>query len=247
MTFTELKDDIDFWVNTSSTSYTTATKTANINRALDEAVALILESDGRWQFDDSNQTDLPIATTNLISGQQDYAFSSEFLDITRVEVQDQNGNWIFLLPFDQDDLNPTTYAPISQGIGGTIGMPNNYSLTDLLKTPGTPIYYDKLADSIFLYPAPSYNQDASLKVYFQRKPVYFDVADTTQEAGFAKHLHRFLSLKASLDYAISKDLKDKIATLPALVQDFRNKIVKFYSIRKKDEKVVLVARNTPSR
>jgi hypothetical protein len=237
--------DIDFLASSNISSYPLAQKTANVNRALDRAVQIILRSDGRWQWDDTNNTDLPIATTDLIINQQDYSFDSSFLDVTRVELKDSAGNWHFLQPFDQSDLNPTAYSPLPNGATGFAGITSDFSLTDFLKNAGTPIYYDKLADSVFLYPKPNYNGTASLKVYFQRKANYFVSSDTIKEAGIATQFHRYLSVSAAYDYALAKGLP-KANSLRQEMIVLEKEIATFYNIRKKDEKVVLVARKTSS-
>ena len=63
----------------------------DINLALDNALRIIFDADGRWQFDDSNHTDYPIITTNIVSGQRDYPFTTDgssnlILEIQRVSV-----------------------------------------------------------------------------------------------------------------------------------------------------------------
>ena len=241
--------DIDFMVNSTRSTYPLTRIASDANRAMDEVISIILGADGRWQFDDTNYTDLPIGTTNLVINQQDYSFDPEQIDITRVECKDQNGNWQYLAPFDQRDLTPPGTANIpNTGLTatGTFGG-NNYSLTDFMSTAGTPIFYDKIATSIFLYPKPSYNSTGGLKVYFQRKPSYFVSTDTTKQPGFAKHLHKIVSLKCAYEYAVSKLLApNKIQQLQIQIQAWEQKLKDFYASRKKDEKVVMVARNTPS-
>lgn len=241
--------DVDFLVNSTRSTFPLTSIASSANRASDEVISLILGSDGRWQYDDTNYTDLPIGTTNLVADQQDYSFDPEQIDVTRVECKDSSGNWRFLVPLDQKDLNPTTYAPLPTGTIGVGFGPTgaNYSLTDFLKTAGTPTYYDKIANSIFLYPKPSYNSTGGLKVYFQRKPSYFASTDTTKQPGFAKHLHRIISYKVAYDYAVAKLLApNKIQALINEITKMEQRIKDFYSSRKKDEKVVMIGRNTAS-
>lgn len=238
-----LVEECDFLVGSNSVTYPIEQKTRNANRALDKVVSLILSSDGRWQFDDTNYTDLPIGTTNLVLNQQDYSFSTDMITVTRVEIKDADGNWHYLNPFDQRDLTPSEPSPIPSGYASPINT--GYSLTDFLNTPGTPAYYDKLATSVFLYPEPSYNSTNGLKVYFQRQPSYFATTDTTKEPGFAKHLHRYISLSMAYDYALAKNLA-KLNTIRNEMLAMEKAIVEFYNIRKKDEKPVMVARVTPS-
>lgn len=231
--------ECDFLVGSDDTTYPIAEKTRNANRALDKVISIILSADGRWQFDDTNYTDLPIGTTNIITGQQDYSFSTDMITVTRVEVKDAQGNWRYLLPFDQRDLmpdQPNTLPRVGGSIAGT-----NYSLTEFMEQSGTPAYYDKLATSVFLYPKPNYNSTGALKVFYQRQPNYFISTDTTKEPGFAKHLHRYIPLSMAYDYAISKDLgKRNVLREEMLVME--KQIMDHYTIRKKDEKTRLMPR-----
>jgi hypothetical protein len=244
-----LVQDCDWWVDSDITSYPLADKVRSANMGLNEVVGIILGADGRWQFDDTNYTDLPIGTTNLVLNQQDYGIDTSMVDITRVECKDANGNWKLLSPFDQRDLTPPLGNPTPLGAltaSATLGG-SNYSLTDFMSTAGTPIYYDKIANSVFLYPKPSYNSTGGLKIYFQRKANYFTVSSTTTQPGFAKHLHRYISFYMAKDYAVAKMLQgNKITSLMNELATMKQAIISFYSTRKKDEKAVLIARNTPS-
>lgn len=222
-------EDIDFLLDTDANLYPLSQKTRNVNRWYDRAVSIFLESDGRWQWDDTNWTDLPIATSSLVADQQDYAVlaavpdaGEDYLKLTRVEVKDSAGNWSKLIPIDQADL-------VDQ------------SLTDFKKTSGTPMYYDQIGPSIFLYPKPSTSISSGLKVFFQRAPSYFTASDTTKQAGFPSTFHRYLSYGASLDYAIKKQLPQR--------DDFRVEIAAmeeamrtFFSLRNKEDKLRLTAR-----
>jgi hypothetical protein len=199
-----------------------ATFTRYINEAMNRVVSLLFTSDGRWQWDDNNNTDFPIATTNLVttlgSEQQDYAFAVTFLKVTRVECLDASGAWRLLQPIDQVDLY-------------------NQSLTDFLKTPGMPMYYDKIANSIFLYPKPlatAVTSTAGLKVWFQRPPSYFTVSDTTKVPGFNSMYHRLVALIASRDYALLKGLSNAKALVDMVLQQ-EDSLGESYALRNKDE------------
>ena len=224
---TGIVEDIDYLVGSDSSSYPIEQKTRNINRKYDEVVSLILSCDGRWQWDDTNNTDLPIATTTLVDSQADYNISgSTFLDVTRVEVKDINGNYQLLKPFDQRDIT-------------------NQSLTEFQETPGMPLFYDKVGDSIVLYPKPSSSyvtNSEGLKVYFQRNASYFTVSDTTKSPGFAAPFHRLLSFGASLDYAIANTLNSKITILTSLIQKMEQSLIEFYSTKSRDEQVKMRTR-----
>ena len=239
-------EECDFLVSSDSVTYPIEQKTRNANRALDKVLSLILSADGRWQYDDTNNTDLPIASTNIISGQQDYSFNTDMITVTRVEIKDPEANWNYLNPFDQRDLMPAQPTPLPRWGTAGVSFNNGFSLTDFMETPGTPVYYDKIASSVFLYPAPNYNSTLGLKVYFQRTPNYFLTTDTTKQPGFATHLHRYISLSMAYDYAVAKTLSDKKRELREEMLVMERAIVEHYNIRKKDEKVRMAGRVTRS-
>lgn len=180
--------DTYFEVNADATTYPIADLTRNANAALDNVVTLILGADQRWQFDSTNSTDLPIGTTDIVSGQQDYSFDEEYLVIKSIEIADASGKWTRLIPIDNMSLD------------------EREALSGFETVNGTPMYYDKMGDSILLYPAPNYNYTAGLRAYFQRKIDYFVASDTIKEPGFAKHLHKYIPLYCAYVYACAKDL-----------------------------------------
>lgn len=190
------------------------TFTRYMNRGLDRVVSLIMDADARWQWDDNNNTDFPIATTNLALGQQDYALATTQLNIFRIEAMDTNGNWQRLLPIDQSDVKQ--------------------ALENFQGTQGVPIFYDKLANSVFLYPTPSYAQTAGLKIWFQRAGVFFTTSDTTKEPGFSSLFHRLVPLYASYDYAFSKQLPLQNSILGE-IEKLEDQMQDFYLLRQKDE------------
>lgn len=208
-----------------------ATFTRGLNDGLNRVSSLILQSDGRWQWDDTNSTDYPIATTDLVttagSEQQDYTLAVSHLKILRVEVKDIAGNWNLLTPIDQADVN-------------------DQSLTDFLKTAGMPRYYDKTANSIFLYPKPSAESVTStggLRVFCQRPPSYFVTTDTTKTPGFNQLYHKLPALIASRDYALAKNLPiaKGLADRVAIEEDA---LIADYALRNRDEKIGLTVRRT---
>lgn len=221
--------DTYFEASANSTSYPIADVTRNSNAALDNVVTLILGADGKWQFDSTNATNLPIGTTGLVSGQQDYTFDEEYLVIKAIECSDSLGKWHKLIPIDNYD--------------------EDIALSEFETNNGIPKYYDKMGESILLYPAPNYSIDeddtpaGGLRAYFQRKIDYFVAGDTTKEPGFAKHLHKYIPLYNAYIYACAKDLPKQSSLAKRLEFYEGNKlrggndggaITKFYSYREQD-------------
>jgi hypothetical protein len=222
-------DEIDSLCDSDVTSYPLADKIRRVNIGLDEVITEILQADGTWQYDDTNHTDLPIGTTDLVEGQQDYSFEDEFLVIERVEVKDVNGNWHKLKPFDQST--------------------EKGAMEELFKTDGLPEYYDKQARSILLYPQPTATQTTltnGLKVWFKRNADKFTTSDTTQEPGFASLFHNILSYMASIPYCMTYK-KDRVRNYQNEVFRLKQEIRRFYSRREKDVKKRLVANEENSR
>jgi hypothetical protein len=191
-----------------------------INRALDKVTSLILECDGRWEFDDTNYTDLPIGTTTLVNNQQDYSLSVSHLRILRIEILGADGKYVKIDPIDFGDVD-------------------QQAMTEFMNGAGTTKYYDLLGGSVFLYPKPQtgyVTMAQGLKIYYQRVPSYFVTTDTTKVPGFVTLFHRLISRWACWDYAIMRnlsnknDLKDQVLLLESQLKDF-------YSARDDDDDV----------
>lgn len=204
--------DIDFNCNTDVNSYPLTHKTRNINERFRVVWSWIFESYGGWIWDDSNQTDLPQATTGLTSSQGLYAVPTGTLSVQGVEVLTTGNVWQKLVPITAEIIRQRD------------------SMGDYLVTPGQPLYYRLIGESIQLYPAPNYTQASSLKVFFSRDISAFVPGDTTKTPGFASPFHRVLSVGASIDYCKAKQL----AQLQGLLlewADFEKRIKAFYSSR----------------
>ncbi len=213
-----LCQDIDFLVSTTSTTYPLADKARNVNNWYRRTVAWIWENSADWEFDDSNLTTLPTATTDLVNGQQDYGLDTISQKIERVEVMDNSGDYQLMIPIDKEFVTKE-------------------AMSELYETDGMPIYYDMVGRSILLYPKPSTTETtltAGLKIYVSRDVDQFVPGDTTQEPGFANNFHRILSLGASYDYAVSKGLTDKLNYLRGEITNIQKDMEDFYTERHTD-------------
>jgi len=217
-------EEIDFIVNTNSSSYPITQKTRNINRGLDKVAYLIQTADGKWDFEDTNNTDLPIGYTDLVAGQQDYSFDSTHLKIKNVFYVDKEGTKTELIHRDDKAF-----------------FLEKISTQDI----GIPTAYCIIGNSIFLdcFPEEGTIEDANiqLEVYFARNVSYFAVSDTTKTPGFNPQFHRILSLYGAYDYAFAKGLestkliRQEIALMEKSIQDFYSKRDQTQNIRMRVE------------
>lgn len=207
-------------VSATDKSYPDADLLRRVNDGYEETIGFVLSCDGRWQFDDSRYTDFPIGVTNLVDGQQDYAFDPSQLQIERVEIQLLSGIWQKLRSIDMTKIRG--------------------AVSEYMKTPGQPTQYDKFSNSIFLYCPPSMANvtlAGGLRVYFKRTASLFQVSeigDTTKSPGFAIR-HLILARKAALPYAMIYKPARVNAILSAIAAD-EAALRTHYTTRSKDEK-----------
>lgn len=237
-TYANIQNKVYFLTKTNVYSFPNSDMAILANNALERITSLINQSDGRWSFDDTNQptTDQgdgtggsPIATTALVSGQQDYTFAVSHLNIERIEIKDSTGAWRKLTPIDQTDVY-------------------DQSITDFMSGGGTPLYYDKIGASLFLYPNPNYSQSASLKVFFTRGPIGVnttDISSTTTKPGFSVLYHDLVALWIAYDYAVANGLPNA-NQLMADIQIKEDALKEDFTLRSRDEHIRLGARQSAS-
>ena len=186
----------------------------------------IWEVTGTWEYDDSNYTDLPVATTDLVNNQQDYEIPSTAQKMSRVEILDSNGNYCLLVPFDES-------------------MVKDQAMSEFYETAGLPIYYDLKGRSLSLHPKPSSDRvtlTAGLKVYFSRDISEFVSTDTTKEPGFVSNFHKVLPLGASHDYSVSYEMFEKANFLKGQINELVQELKNFYAIRHRDLRTRIIPR-----
>lgn len=209
-----------------STDYPLADVVVSLNRWVHRVGIWIWKASGTWEFDDSNQTDLPIATTTLVANQQDYSLPTTVLKLLRVEVKDSSGNYRQIFQIDQSEL---------QGI----------ALTEYEETAGLPIQYDIIGNSLFLYPAPSASSvtlAAGLKIYIAREetefstPASYTTADTTQP-GFDENFHDILCLGSAYDWCSVNGPEDRASRYRAEIEALHQDLNVHYGSKNADKKV----------
>lgn len=170
--------------NITSTDYSVeqiarATNTSKLNLAL----KVWRESDD-WDFDDTANTNFPIATTTLVNSQADYSLPTDALEVRRLEVQDINGNWTKLEKIDESEIQGALdeYQDID-------GIPNQYRLT---------------SGQLVLYPAPDTTQvtaSEGIKITYNRKVDEFDASTTTIEVGFGESGDQVVAYEVAEEWA----------------------------------------------
>jgi hypothetical protein len=207
--------EVDDICGTSTSSYPLAAKARRANSALSDFVSIALDSDDRWNFEDTNHSELPIGTTALVNGQNDYELDNSMLKILKVELKSENDTWVELIPIDRND----TEIPYEQLFG-----------------EGTPKYYDKFANSALLFPTPNYDQDDSLRVWYQRDASYFTATDTDKAPGIPSLFHKYIALKIAEPYARDKQLKNYVSIRNEIQKYEEETIPAYYAKRNKDER-----------
>ena len=213
-TKTGLYEDAQFLTGADTNAFPIAQFARLANRWYYKAVIAAWKAQNDWEFDDTNQTGFPIATTTLVNSQPDYSLPSNALKLKRVEVKNQAGDFSIVQPLDESQVKE--------------------ALDEFEETDGLPKFYRVTRNSIILYPAPdngvSVTLSAGLKIYYLREVDEFTSSDTTQEPGIAEPFHRILSLGSAYDFAFAKGLPN-VNTLKLEVEQLLQELKEFYSGR----------------
>lgn len=200
-----------------------------LNKGNDRYIMIAMRNDGTWQMGDTNLDEIPVASTAISAGEKNYRLATEHVVILSVELRGRSdGTWKQLQEIDEQDF-------LNRGI----------SLSEFMSNAnGPPIYYNKNADIISIYPAPDYTdsdpQDGSLRIRFQPPGDYFVYGDTTKQPGFYRAHHQFVSLYASWLYAKARTMTKKAAALAKDVLQWEQiDIPEFYATRSRDVKNVI--------
>lgn len=156
--------------------------TALINQAYKKVAIALLRVDKRWKWDDTNYTDFPIATIDLVASQRDYTLpastsggnASTLWKINKVEILQSGSiyNTIDLMDLDEEESTST-------------GLPSKYRL---------------IGNSIRFQISPTANLTNGLRITFQRSIIKFTTASTTEQPGFIDSYHDLLAYDASSIY-----------------------------------------------
>lgn len=200
--------DIDFACGSTLATFPKADKVRAFNLGLDEVAVLVESVSGAWNFEDSGQTDLNIATTDIKDGQVDYGIDTTFLSILGLYIKD-SGFYKEITPIDR--------RPIIENDTQQTGTPTNYYLS------GT---------SIYLYPVPDADITAGLKIHYLRNIKYVATDATTIIAGYNPQFYKLASLYASRDFAIAKG-KSNLNVILQRIEKMEGKLKGSYARRNK--------------
>lgn len=165
--------------------------TGLINDGFDNLMPFLLSWGSHIKWDDKNNTDLPIGTFNIVSGQNDYTIT-------------QDDNSLDILNITNIQILPTATSTIYMDIEEiTLDDPRAVSAMAPASTDtGTPYCYLKRGNTLHFFPKPDYAATAGIKIFFEREESYFVSTDTTKAPGFPKPFHILLALYASLEWLL---------------------------------------------
>ncbi len=206
-------------------------------------VAIILNAQDDWDYDDPNQTNYPSGTYPGTTN-RDYVLDStlKLLRIKLVGICYDGTNYIKARPVDTND-------PI---FNWTVREDPN---VDSLVSSVAPLF-DPRANAIDIYPKFNSAQVAlGAKVYleFYREPKEFATSGTdSQTAGFDSPFQKFISLGASFEYAklykpdlalsLRLDLYGNGGSVPGMVKDMQE----WYSDRyARPKRLIPIIRRSP--
>ena len=215
-------DDVYFLTGTNSTSFPIADLVRIANKVYNNLGLLAWKSDNQWDFDDSNKTDLPIATDDLVDDQEDYALPTTTFDIKGVDIKNSSGDWV--------KLKHKTQAEVSG------------AMDEFYDTKGIPMYYFLEGSSIRIKPAADTSMitaSEGLKIHMARDITEFTISSTTTTPGFPTALHQLFSHEIALEYAGINGLSDKFEYLSAKVGEGRQAFIDYFSHRGGEIKTTL--------
>lgn len=189
--------------------------TTRLNQAKLKIDSTVLASDGQWQYDDKNHTDIAIIYTNLVANQRHYTVSTDengnqILEIIQAYIL-SNGTYVPLEPVDE-----TQFANFYDGQNNT----------------GTASMYGKKGNTISLDLVPSANVTNGLKLEITREGYYFLTTDTTKTAGYGLYDYLIADL-ACFEYARFNTIANVNLTAP-YIEESKKELRDYFSRRNMD-------------
>jgi len=175
-----------------TSSYTLAAKTVDINNAYVHFINLASLAAGKQQIDDTNNTTLPLLLSDLTSGTDNYPFkvdeespANQILQLQKLRIKDVNGKWTdYLTQIDKNEVDISQFQDVT----------------------GTPEYYDLIGNNVVFYPTPNYTSANGIEFTVTRTPIYFTTSDTTKKPGIPDMFHEYLVLRPAYYFCVAKGL-----------------------------------------
>lgn len=184
----------DKFCKSNSTSFPLVEKTLYANLGNRIILTEIFDAYGGWKYDDRNNTDFPISTANLVSGQDDYALPLDLSWLEKVYVQNENDD-------DWEELKPISHENIEDE-------------PDFMDTDSTPTYYRVIGNSIKIYPASSYSKTGGIMIEYSRDISGFDTTDTTKTPGFDRQFHEAIPVYMAYQYELANHITSPTGKIP---------------------------------
>lgn len=170
-----LRNFTRFITDTDTVTFTDADLDASLNMYYDLFCTEILDSMDEWDFQ------AEIATSDLVASQQEYVLPTDILKIKRVEVTYDWSNWYKAEPMDVNEVGHAT---------DTTSISNHFIASEP--------YFDIMDTSLMLYPIPTANVTAGIKIWFEKLET--QLSADTDEPNIARPFHKGLCYGAAKDY-----------------------------------------------
>lgn len=209
-----------------TSSYTLAQKTRDINNAYVHYINLASLAAGKQQIDDTNNTTLPLLLSDITSGNANYPFkvdeespANQILQLQKLRIKDANGKWTdYLTQIDKNETDISQFQDVT----------------------GTPEYYDLIGNNVVFYPTPNYTSANGIEFTVTRTPVYFTTSDSTKKPGIPDMFHEYLVLRPAYFFCVAKGLPQAKALGDAMLM-MEQEIKHYYSNRNKTNQNVITA------
>lgn len=189
--------------------------TTRINQAKLKLDSVVLGSDGQWQHDDYNFTDLPTITADLVAGQRKYTFET-----------DEDGNRILEI-HKLYILSNGVYVPLE-----AVNEIDTANIYDGQSSTGTATSYGKKGTVAILDLVPAANVSDGLKAEVTREGYYFTTTDTAKTGGYALYDYVIADL-ACFEYGRFNTLSNTGLVAP-YIQESMEEVKDYFSRRNMD-------------
>lgn len=182
-----------------------------------EILTEIMKVYNGWQYDDGNNTDMPLAKADLVSGTKRYSLPSDALTVKKIDAYKSDGSSVELKQILLEDLD--------------------VSLDEFETIDGVPKYYRLIGNVIELYPTPNYTttSNTGLALFFDREPVSFATSDTTKTPGFASIFHYLIPLGMAIKWLkIKQPASLSLANYKVEKEQLMEQLKDYYSSKNMD-------------